>query len=240
MYSYWDLSYDNYNYSYVDVALQYGYATLAYDRLGIGQSSHGDPISTIQAPLEVAALHAITTMLRAGGISGISTQFDKVVHVGHSFGSLQTFELSLMFPGDPDAIVLTGFSVNGSFVADFAQGGNFVPANSVPALSAYPAGYFASGDATAVQNNFFAPGDFDPAILQLAFSTGQPVAVGELLTLTVAPAPNPFTGPVLVVTGGTYLSCPSLKNNLPLPYQHYPFADIFLLPGRTRRPLLRR
>jgi hypothetical protein len=43
--TYWDLDYDNYNYSYVDVALGAGYSTLAIDRLGIGNSSHGDPFN---------------------------------------------------------------------------------------------------------------------------------------------------------------------------------------------------
>jgi hypothetical protein len=43
--TYWDLDYDNYNYSYVNVALAAGYSTLAIDRLGIGNSSHGDPFN---------------------------------------------------------------------------------------------------------------------------------------------------------------------------------------------------
>jgi hypothetical protein len=43
--TYWDLDYNNYNYSYVNVALEAGYSTLAIDRLGIGNSSHGDPFN---------------------------------------------------------------------------------------------------------------------------------------------------------------------------------------------------
>jgi hypothetical protein len=43
--TYWDLEYDNYNYSYVNVALAAGYSTLAIDRFGIGNSSHGDPFN---------------------------------------------------------------------------------------------------------------------------------------------------------------------------------------------------
>lgn len=43
--TYWDLEYDNYSYSYVNVALDAGYSTLAIDRLGIGNSSHGDPFN---------------------------------------------------------------------------------------------------------------------------------------------------------------------------------------------------
>ncbi|KAF5122283.1 hypothetical protein E5D57_012759 [Metarhizium anisopliae] len=61
---YWDFSYNNYNYSYVDRALAQGYSTLIYDRLGIGESSRGDPIQELQASLEVSALHQLTKMLR--------------------------------------------------------------------------------------------------------------------------------------------------------------------------------
>ena len=50
-------------------------------------SSHGDPLNEIQALLEVDALRFLTEGLRSGDISGISTAYSTVVHVGHSFGS---------------------------------------------------------------------------------------------------------------------------------------------------------
>ena len=86
--SYWDLSFHNYNYSYVKTAVdEYGYSTFSWDRLGVGMSSHGEPVNEIQALLEVDALRALTTDLRSGLIPGVSQKFCKVVHVGHSFGS---------------------------------------------------------------------------------------------------------------------------------------------------------
>lgn len=86
--SYWNIPLDNYNYSYVNEAVdQYGYSTFTWDRLGIGMSSHGNPLTEIQALLEVDALKELTLMLRKGSIKGISTAYDTVVHVGHSFGS---------------------------------------------------------------------------------------------------------------------------------------------------------
>jgi len=41
-YRYWDLSFNDYNYSYVDYATSHGYSALSFDRLGIGNSSHGE------------------------------------------------------------------------------------------------------------------------------------------------------------------------------------------------------
>jgi len=86
--TYWDLSFNNYNYSYVCEAVdEYGYSTFSWDRLGVGMSSHGEPVNEIQAWLEIAALKALTDGLRAGSIHGVPKAFEKVLHVGHSFGS---------------------------------------------------------------------------------------------------------------------------------------------------------
>ena len=149
--SYWDNSYNNFNYSYVDIATdQHKYSTLSYDRLGIGNSSHGEPLNEIQSFLEIQALASLTTMLREGKFPGVNKTFNKVVHVGyvepassadanqnqvaytcyrHSFGSAQSYALVNLYPKISDAIVLTGFSMNSSFTGYFGAGANFVQAN---------------------------------------------------------------------------------------------------------------
>ncbi|KAI4745867.1 alpha/beta-hydrolase [Aureobasidium sp. EXF-12298] len=114
--SYWDLSYNNYNYSYIDVAVAAGYHTVSIDRFGIGNSSHADPLNIVQAPAEVSALHEITSMLRNGTFPSVSHKFGKVVHVGHSFGSLQSYLLTALYPGSSDGVVLTGFSMNATWL----------------------------------------------------------------------------------------------------------------------------
>lgn len=202
--SYWDLPFNNYNYSYVNEAVdQYGFSTFSYDRLGIGQSSHGNPLTQIQAYLEVDALYQLTKMLEAGSISGIPGGFDVVSHAGHSFGSQHTYLLTAMYPNISKCISLTGFSQNGSFVADFEYGANLIQANTVSALSAYPDGYFANANMQSVQYDFFSPGDFDPNILAYAYKNGEPVTIGELLTIGGETAtPNTFSGAVHIVTGG--------------------------------------
>ena len=47
----------------------------------------------------------------------------------HSFGSAQTYALVNMYPDISDGIVLTGFSLNGSFTSFFAAGADFQQAN---------------------------------------------------------------------------------------------------------------
>lgn len=111
---------------YINTAVDnYGYCTLSIDRLGIGLSSHGEPRDEIQAFLEIEALAALTRMLRAGKLPTVNHAFSRVVHVGHSFGSAQTYGLTAMYPDLSDGIILTGFSLNGSFVGYFGAGGDF-------------------------------------------------------------------------------------------------------------------
>ena len=233
------MSFNNYNYSYVNVATdQYKYYTLSLDRLGIGNSSHGEPLNEIQSFIEIAATVQLTQMLRNGTFPGVNRTFSKVVHVGHSFGSAQTYALASMYPNITDGIVLTGFSMNSSFVSSFAAGGNFQQANrnqylrfsnitgvqvqnvlsmyaepfvsyispidltSLPAPQALPNGYLITSDIEGNKLQFFKPQYYDPAILELAERTKQPVTEGELLTLGSLPMMNSFAGPVLVIAGG--------------------------------------
>ncbi|KAF1973100.1 hypothetical protein BU23DRAFT_599271 [Bimuria novae-zelandiae CBS 107.79] len=205
---YWDLSYNDYQYSYTNVALEYGYSTLAIDRLGIGESSHGDPINEIQAQLEVEALNAITTKLWKGEIPEIEHDYSKVIHVGHSFGSVQSSGF-LLYPDNIDGLVLTGWSADGNFFAS----------QTVPGWNLYSlqkllssVGIAASTDliwidvtTTEVGNiingwNATSSVSTTPAGV-VTENTKQPVTIGEILTIGSTPATTSFGGPVIVFTG---------------------------------------
>ncbi|KAL0257470.1 hypothetical protein SLS55_008283 [Diplodia seriata] len=127
--TYWDISFHDYNYSYVNAALDAGFATLSYDRLGTGQSQHGDPLNEIQINIEIAALRALTEQARDGSFPGVNTSYSSVVHVGHSFGSIQSYILAALYPNITDGLVLTGFSLNSTFNPSFLAGGNFQQAS---------------------------------------------------------------------------------------------------------------
>ena len=117
--SYWDLPFDGYKYSYIDVAVdKYGFCTVSIDRFGIGDSSHADPLNVVQAPAEVSAIYEITKKLRRGTFPGVNAAFERVVHVGHSFGSVQSYLLSALDPSASDALVLTGWSNNHTWLSE--------------------------------------------------------------------------------------------------------------------------
>lgn len=202
--SYWDLSLNDFNHSYVHEAVEhYGYSTLTWDRLGTAQSQHGEPVGEIQASLEVAALRALTTKLREGTLPcREADRFSTVVHGGHSFGSYHTYLLTAQDPTISDGIFLTSFSQNGSFTDVAGLGGNFVPANANPSFAFYRDGYLSYGNPSALQAALLAPGQFDTDMLKFAGTMTQPFTPGEMLTIGgETNTPNTYGGPVLIITG---------------------------------------
>ncbi|TQV94494.1 hydrolase, alpha/beta fold family protein [Cordyceps javanica] len=193
--SYWDSPFAGYNYSYVARAVgDAGHSTLSWDRLGIAGSSHGDPVQEIQLGLEVEALRQLTLAAQEGRLCGLGQhRFARTAH-----------KLASDHPDVTDAVVLTGFSQAPAYMALFALGANFAPVGAVSErlAAAYATGYIAPKDAIGVQIDFFAPGDFDDAMLRYATDNGQPAAAGELLTVADgAAAPSRFAGPVQIITG---------------------------------------
>lgn len=236
--TYWNLAYNNYNYSYVNQAVdKYGYSTFAWDRLGIAGSSHGNAVDEIQAALELDALKVLTMMLKTGGIKGLPKSFDTTVHVGHSYGSQETYALTAMYPGISDCIALTGFSQNGSFALRFDYGGDYILANTVPAMSDYPDGYMVNGDQRGIQADFLAPNEFDPGMLAFLAKNPQPITVGERLSGSYleAAAINKFAGPVHIVTGERDLPfCGGNCSAAPTGYTSIPATSIKSFPDAKK------
>jgi pimeloyl-ACP methyl ester carboxylesterase len=87
-------------------------ATLSYDRLGVGNSSHPDGIQTVQQPYEIAESVTIAGKLRDGSIGNGVPTFSTVVGVGHSYGSNLLAGVAATAPNAFDILVLTGFSGN--------------------------------------------------------------------------------------------------------------------------------
>lgn len=207
--AYWDFP----AYSYVHAALARGYATLSYDRLGSGASrlssrtgADPDPINELQAPLEVALLAALTNLARAGQLGELngSAPFARVLHVGHSLGSISVYGAVAGEPGMSDGVALTGFTPSGSYVPLFQVASGFVSAVGGDVEGeGYPDGYLTFATPSALHTNQFAPGGaFDEGLLGPLFEDLQPTGMGTILTLGEPLAGlNGFEGPVIDVTG---------------------------------------
>lgn len=197
--TYWDFDSD---YSYVDVAAEHGYATFLYDRLGVGQSDKPDPINVIQAPIEVEIAHTLATSLRDGKFSQL--KFNKIVGVGHSFGSIITQAITQQYPQVLDAAILTGFSSDLSNQPTFIQALNLALANEnqPDRFGELNNGFLVSDTAISNQIGFFKAPGFDPAVLRRAEATKGTVTFGELNSLSGVGGPaKDYSKPVAVVDG---------------------------------------
>ncbi|KAL8725346.1 MAG: hypothetical protein Q9166_007406 [cf. Caloplaca sp. 2 TL-2023] len=196
--SYWDIAP---GYSYIDAATAAGYATFSYDRVGVGNSEHPDPIQVVQAPLHVEIAHALVNMLRNGRVG--QYRFSRFVGVGHSAGSTITQGVTTKYPKDFDAIILSGTSTIATYVPLTVAAFDFQIANQASQrFRALPNGYITQANAIGIQFSFFRYPNFDPRIFDITVRDKQTNNIGELLTLGTIVAPSPdFTGPVDVVLG---------------------------------------
>lgn len=197
------VGYNGDTYSWIAYASSHGYPTLSIDRIGNGNSTHPDPILQQQVPLEEAILHQLVLKLKSGAAVP-NRSFNKVIFVGHSYGSVLGNEMATNHPTDIAAFVLTGFGVSIIPVAlDLPQTALFPAFLYAPRFAGFNPGYLVTSSKLGRRGYLWgAPGSFDDGIFLMDYNNEDVVGVGELLSiaggLKLAPA---YTGPVFVVTG---------------------------------------
>lgn len=191
--NYWDSTYQPEDYSYVNAALKAGYSILTYDRLGVGKSDILDAYEVVQAPLELEILRQLTLMARNGTLhSRLAGSSDrapakrhtpsKLVHIGHSFGSVLTSSFIANYGNLSDGAILTGYLLTDQLGSAGATSWAVrSPKSSSPPFDR-PSGYVAATK-IGIQNVFFGGNPhtaYTPALLDYGNSIKQPVPIGEL------------------------------------------------------------
>ncbi|KAF5334008.1 hypothetical protein D9611_015102 [Ephemerocybe angulata] len=194
--------------NYVEAALKAGHAILIYDRLGTGQSDKPDGIAEVQVAAQVEIAGELAKYLRA---KPRGNQFDRVIGVGHSFGSAQLVGLARKYGNVLNATVLTGFTtfVGGTGTAAAAFGWTIASVQNPKRFSSLPSSYIISEGISNSQNVFFRFGGYDPAVLQAAENTKATSTIGEILNLFGSLSPvTDYTNPIFIVTGDKdYILC---------------------------------
>jgi pimeloyl-ACP methyl ester carboxylesterase len=204
------------DYSYVEAALTEGYSIFTYDRLGTGKSDKPDAYDIVQTSVQVEILRQLTLLARSGKLVSSSKRTSgsadlghytpsKIVHVGHSFGSVATASL---LTGDgtlSDGVILTGFLYNsqlgGPNTGVASWGFEYAPESDPRRFKDRSSGYIVQATKSNVQLSFLKKGAFEPALLDYAEKIKQPASVSEFLSLGAVLAPKPvttFKGPVQV------------------------------------------
>jgi pimeloyl-ACP methyl ester carboxylesterase len=188
----------------VDYASRQGYPTLAIDRLGNGLSDHPDPVAVVQMPAHAEVANGLVQLARDGA-APLPRAFDKIIYVGHSFGSVIGNLFNAKYPHAVEATILTGYS------SDFILSGIHTSLSLVPlpaeivdptTWNGLPPGYLESTSESGDVAAFFYEGWYDPALQALDYERRGTLTIGEALTfpLSTTEAPN-YTSPVLVVSG---------------------------------------
>lgn len=203
---YWDFPLRPQKYSFRRGLNQKGLATFTMDRLGTGLSSR--PLSTdLTATDSQASIHAVVQSLRAGTTGGVA--YTKVVIGGHSLGSALVLGEVTTYPGDADAVLLTGLSHSVNLAAFGKVSASFYPAAQDPAFAPaqppYDTGYLTTMPGTR-RDGFYSPATADPDVVAVDEATKDVVSSTELggSAGNLEPVVSQSIGvPVLIVNGAS-------------------------------------
>jgi pimeloyl-ACP methyl ester carboxylesterase len=193
---YWDWPAEPERYSYVRSLTGAGYAVFNFDRLGTGESDHPAALD-VTVPVHGRIIHELVQSLHRGDIGGV--RFNRVVLVGHSYGSaLTVFEAANY--RDVDALVVTApLEVPGSGYARFFA--SLYPAELDPRFAgSLPSGYLTTRPG-ALRLYYFDPAPLDEKVVSLAESYKETFTVGEAAEYPLTQVSRLVRVPVLAVFG---------------------------------------
>ncbi|PLN86964.1 Alpha/Beta hydrolase protein [Aspergillus taichungensis] len=104
----WDFAYQPANYSWVKHMNEAGYATMAFDLIGAGNSSRPDAMHEVQTQAHVETARQFSQALKAGHIDG--HRWKRVIFVGFSIGASVGNSLATQYPTAADQLILLGHS----------------------------------------------------------------------------------------------------------------------------------
>jgi pimeloyl-ACP methyl ester carboxylesterase len=199
--AYWDWPLEPGRYSYAQAATVAGYATFAYDRLGSGDSDRPDAFS-LDLPAEVNVLHQLVQGLRGGAIGGHA--FNKVITVGHSYGSaISGIEANTY--NDVDGVILSGITHSFTLINPVLTTASFWPAQLDPKFAAegLPLGYLTTLPGTRANLFYHAP-NADPAVVAKEEALKDTLTIGQYSSVSnymQAASTTAVNAPVLVAMG---------------------------------------
>ena len=200
--SYWDIGYTPEIRSFRLAMNNAGYATLAVDRLGTGQSSK--PLSALlSATAQAAAVHQVIQAVRA---ATMTPRFAKVIVGGHSIGS----EMAVIEAGtyhDVDGVLTTGMTHKMVLTNVATVLANMIPSDLDPRLGieGLDPGYLTTSTGTRYQD-FHTPGPYDAGAIAYDESTKDVFSITEapdttVYTTLIDPLSAQITVPVMDVVG---------------------------------------
>jgi len=205
--SYWDFpDVNGQSYSYARYMAHRGYAVLAIDQVGAGESCHPDGLTVANLQNTASAVVQVLTAMR-GTSNPMGVAFHRIALVGHSAGSINAIAAQAATgSAAADALVVTAAR---HIVAPPLPPGIAAVAPLVPTLATLP--YFPLDAATRTALFYYAPGA-DPSVIAADNGTADVWTGGQVATTFIAfvyglfglppiDGMNLVTGPVLIQLG---------------------------------------
>jgi pimeloyl-ACP methyl ester carboxylesterase len=205
--TYWDFpSVNGQDYSYARYMAHRGYAVLAIDQVGAGESCRPDGLTVVHLQNTASALVQVLMALR-GGTSTIGSAFDRIALVGHSAGSINAIAAQAATGSQlANALVVTA---SRHLAVDPLPVGVQAVLPLVPTLMTLP--YFPL-DAATRAFLFYDAAHADPAVIAVDNALAEPWTGGQVGSTFVAfvypylglppfHGVNAVTGPVLIQLG---------------------------------------
>jgi pimeloyl-ACP methyl ester carboxylesterase len=193
----WDFPYQPERYSYVRALTRSGVATLNLDRLGIGASSHPDS-SDVNIESHIFIYHQLISAARSGAFG---QAFDKVVIVGHSYGSVIAYGVGNRYPNQVDGVIITGLQheFDQAFLREFWA--NLHPAHEEGGrFEGLDSGYLTSRPGQ--RHLYYRSEAADPAVIALDEATKETFTMPDARTFPPVMAESKgILAPVLDVIG---------------------------------------
>jgi pimeloyl-ACP methyl ester carboxylesterase len=193
----WDFPVHPERYSYVRALNRAGVATLNVDRLGIGASSHPDS-SEVNIDSHIFIYHQLISAARAGAFG---SSFDKIVIVGHSYGSVIAYGVGNRYPDQVDGVIIAGLQheFDPAFLREFWA--NLHPANEEGGrFAALDSGYLTSRPGQ--RHLYYRSEATDPEVIALDEATKETFTMPDARTFPPVMAESKgIRAPVLDVIG---------------------------------------
>ncbi|WWD16467.1 hypothetical protein CI109_100893 [Kwoniella shandongensis] len=190
--------------SFAESAAAAGWATLSYDRLGVGRSAKPDGTNVVQIALETAQSIVIAEKLREGSLDSVGS-FETVVGVGHSYGSALLSGVASVAPDTFDALILTGFTANSTTgpLGLFAFQSTIASVAYPDRFSADANDYVITPSVSNDQLGFFHYPNYTQSALDKFTATKGEYTLGQQNSISgpFSLTRDNFTKPVFVVTG---------------------------------------
>jgi len=192
--AYWDFPYQSDTYSYARAALKQGFATFNFYRLGTGESSHPFGV-VLGVDNQANALQQVISYLNT------KQRFEKLITVGHSFGSLVAIAHAINFSDQVDGIVLTGYAhgKNPGFYLAMRTGVDVAMVADGFAGHLFDPSYIVS-KTDSRKNTFYDLTNTDPNVIAVDELNRQTLTVGEIISM-----PPYFTEVTHKITDPVYL-----------------------------------